>query len=81
MAATEIATSPDDRNDLTRAVNVAVLAFSGLSRTAFLDWGWRIPFFVSIILVGVGLWIRLGVAETPIHDEYQGVGPLTAARA
>ncbi|HEX3463267.1 MAG TPA: MFS transporter [Candidatus Elarobacter sp.] len=45
--------------------NVAVLAFSGLSGTAFLEWGWRIPFFLSIILVGVGLWIRLGIAETP----------------
>src|ERR1700729_2383864 len=32
--------------------NVAVLAFSALSGPAFLDWGWRIPFFLSIILVG-----------------------------
>jgi MFS family permease len=45
--------------------NVAVLAFSALSGPAFLDWGWRIPFFLSIILVGVGLWIRLGIIETP----------------
>ncbi|MDB5092695.1 MAG: transporter [Candidatus Eremiobacteraeota bacterium] len=45
--------------------NVAVLAFSALSGAAFLDWGWRIPFFLSIILVGVGLWIRVGITETP----------------
>jgi metabolite-proton symporter len=45
--------------------NVAVLAFSALSGAAFLDWGWRIPFFLSIILVGVGLWIRIGITETP----------------
>jgi len=45
--------------------NVAVLAFSALSGPAFLDWGWRIPFFLSIILVGVGLWIRIGITETP----------------
>ncbi|HTD33336.1 MAG TPA: MFS transporter, partial [Candidatus Elarobacter sp.] len=45
--------------------NIAVLAFSALSGPAFLDWGWRIPFFLSIILVGIGLWIRLGVTETP----------------
>ncbi len=45
--------------------NVAVLAFSALSGPAFLDWGWRIPFFLSILLVAVGLWIRLGVLETP----------------
>ncbi len=45
--------------------NVAVLAFSALSGPAFLEWGWRIPFFLSIVLVGVGLWIRLGIVETP----------------
>jgi metabolite-proton symporter len=46
--------------------NLAVLAFSALSGPAFLDWGWRIPFFLSIILVAVGLYIRMGVMETPI---------------
>jgi MFS family permease len=45
--------------------NVAVLAFSALSGPAFLEWGWRIPFFLSIILVGLGLWIRMGIIETP----------------
>ena len=45
--------------------NLAVLAFSALSGPAFLEWGWRIPFFLSIILVGVGLWIRMGIMETP----------------
>jgi metabolite-proton symporter len=45
--------------------NVAVLAFSALSGPAFVDWGWRIPFLLSILLVAVGLWIRLGILETP----------------
>lgn len=36
-----------------------------LSPDAFIEWGWRIPFFASLGLVGFGLWIRLGVEETP----------------
>ncbi|ODT22641.1 MAG: MFS transporter, partial [Hyphomicrobium sp. SCN 65-11] len=45
--------------------NLAVLAFSQMSGDQFLAWGWRIPFALSIALVGVGLYIRLGVLETP----------------
>ncbi len=45
--------------------NLAVLAFSAVSRDQFLTWGWRIPFALSIILVGIGLYIRLGILETP----------------
>ena len=36
---------------------------------AFLTWGWRVPFFLSIILVGIGLWIRLGILETPVFQK------------
>jgi len=46
--------------------NLAVLAFSQMSGEQFLAWGWRIPFALSLILVGVGLYIRLGILETPI---------------
>ncbi|MGC1236095.1 MAG: MFS transporter, partial [Xanthobacteraceae bacterium] len=35
----------------------------------FLTWGWRIPFALSIILVGIGLWIRLGILETPVFQK------------
>ncbi len=45
--------------------NLAVLALSAISGEAFLAWGWRIPFLLSIVLVGIGLWIRLGILETP----------------
>jgi MFS family permease len=45
--------------------NLAVLACSTLSGDAFLSWGWRIPFLISALLVGLGLWIRLGIIETP----------------
>jgi MFS family permease len=49
--------------------NVAVLVFSTWSGDQFLVWGWRIPFALSIILVGVGLWIRLGILETPVFQK------------
>ena len=49
--------------------NIAVLAFSQMSGEQFLAWGWRIPFLLSLILVAVGLYIRLGVLETPIFTK------------
>jgi metabolite-proton symporter len=48
--------------------NLAVLAFSQLSGDQFATWGWRLPFALSIVLVGVGLWIRLGILETPVFQ-------------
>jgi metabolite-proton symporter len=46
--------------------NLAVLALSQMSGEEFLSWGWRVPFFLSLILVAIGLWIRLGIMETPV---------------
>jgi metabolite-proton symporter len=37
----------------------------------FLAWGWRIPFLLSIVLVLVGLWVRLAVAESPVFKAAQ----------
>jgi MFS transporter, MHS family, shikimate and dehydroshikimate transport protein len=39
---------------------------SSLSQAEFLAWGWRVPFLLSFVLVGVGLFIRLRIFETPI---------------
>jgi len=46
--------------------NLVVLACSQLSGDQFLTWGWRIPFLLSIVMVGIGSYIRLGIAETPV---------------
>jgi MFS family permease len=48
--------------------NLAVLAFSAISGDQFLDWGWRVPFWLSIIMVAIGLYIRLGILETPVFQ-------------
>jgi len=46
--------------------NLAVLGFSRLAGDEFLVWGWRIPFALSLLLITIGLYIRLGVLETPV---------------
>jgi MFS family permease len=48
---------------------LAVAVFSTWSGDDFLVWGWRIPFALSIVLVGIGLWIRLGILETPVFQQ------------
>ncbi|MFL6573506.1 MAG: MFS transporter [Burkholderiales bacterium] len=46
--------------------NLVVLICSELSGPAFLTWGWRVPFALSIVLVAIGLYIRLKIMETPV---------------
>ncbi len=40
-----------------------------LTQEQFIAWGWRIPFLASVVLVGVGLWVRLKLTETPAFAE------------
>jgi MFS family permease len=49
--------------------NLVILAMSNWSGDQFVTWGWRVPFALSIVLVGVGLWIRLGILETPVFRQ------------
>ena len=43
-----------------------MLGCSALSGDQFLTWGWRLPFVLSLVLVAIGLYIRLGILETPV---------------
>jgi metabolite-proton symporter len=45
--------------------NLAFFSISGLSEDQFLSWGWRIPFLISVVLLGVGLFVRVKIMETP----------------
>jgi len=63
---------------------LAVLAGT-LSESAFLSWGWRVPFLLSVVLVGVGIYVRLKVAETPIFRKQVAnevpAGPMSVIRS
>ncbi|MFF9640251.1 MFS transporter [Kitasatospora aureofaciens] len=51
------------------AAGVLSLMTAVQSESAFLEWGWRVPFLLSAVLVGVGMWIRLAVEESPLFRQ------------
>jgi MFS family permease len=55
-----------------------ILLVSTLSDEQFVAWGWQVPFLVSIVLVGVGLYVRLSISET--HVFRQAMETRTRAR-
>jgi metabolite-proton symporter len=59
--------------------NFAVLAFNAISGDKFLEWGWRVPFILSAVLIIVGLWIRLGILETPVFSRLAAQNKLETA--
>ena len=52
---------------------LAIMSFT-TSEAAFLSWGWRVPFLFSVVLVFVGLYIRVGVLETPVFARLRSQG-------
>lgn len=48
-----------------------------LGNEAFQAWGWRIPFLISIVLLGISIWIRLKMEESPVFQEMQREGRLS----
>jgi MFS family permease len=46
-----------------------------LTPQQFADWGWRLPFLLSAVLVGLGLWVRLKISETPAFQRVLKEGP------
>jgi MFS family permease len=58
---------------------VILVVQNAMTREAFGSWGWRIPFIVSIFLVGVSLYIRLRMRESPIFQHLKSQG-MTSAR-
>jgi MFS transporter, MHS family, shikimate and dehydroshikimate transport protein len=48
---------------------IVVAILTGLSDTAFLEWGWRAAFLFSGVLVLFGIWVRLSIYETPLFQQ------------
>jgi MFS family permease len=57
---------------------VILLVQNALSPQAFNSWGWRIPFVISILLVGISLYIRLRMKESPIFSHIKSTGMTSA---
>lgn len=58
---------------------VILVVQNALGPEAFRAWGWRIPFLISIVLVGISLYIRLRMKESPIFEHIKSAG-MTSAR-
>ena len=72
---------PDHRD--ARPVHGAAASSSASAprwaKPAFNDWGWRIPFLLSVVLLGVSIWIRLQLAESPLFQKMKDEGKQSKA--
>ena len=69
---------------LFAALLVVIATRTILGEEAFAAWGWRLPFIISIVLLGVSMWIRLQLEESPVFRQMKAEGttskaPLTEA--
>jgi MFS family permease len=58
---------------------VVIATRTSLGEDAFKAWGWRIPFLVSVILLGISLWIRMQLAESPVFVKMKSQGTTSKA--
>jgi MFS family permease len=58
---------------------IVMLGATAWSGNQFLIWGWRVPFALSIILIAIGLWIRLGILETPVFQKLLNLNKIERA--
>ena len=52
---------------------------TSVGEAAFVDWGWRIPFLVSILLLGISVWIRMTLSESPAFQKMKAEGKTSKA--
>src|SRR5262245_23416875 len=54
---------------LLLSTSVFAALSSRLPAATFLGWGWRVPFLLSVVLIGIGLFVRLRILETPVFEK------------
>ncbi len=59
---------------LVGALGVILATRTWLGEDAFKDWGWRAPFLISIVLLGISIWIRLQLEESPAFQKLKEEG-------
>jgi MFS family permease len=64
---------------LFAALLVVICTRTLIGEDAFKLWGWRIPFLVSVVLLGVSLWIRMQLAESPVFLKMKALGTTSKA--
>src|SRR3989454_505255 len=68
-------TSPTPGIVVSLATIIGIRTYLGVE--AFNDWGWRLPFIISLLLVAIAIWIRLSLGETPIFQDMKARGRTT----
>ena len=68
-------TSPTLGIVVSLATIIGIRTYLGVD--AFNDWGWRLPFIISLLLVAIAIWIRLSLGETPIFQDMKAKGRTT----
>ncbi|HNP07236.1 MAG TPA: MFS transporter [Cyclobacteriaceae bacterium] len=59
------------------SLGVILMVRQSMSSDAFAEWGWRIPFLLSVILVGISIYIRLKMEESPLFMKVKAAGKLS----
>ncbi len=60
------------------SIIVVIACRALIPEEAFNDWGWRIPFLLSIVLLGISLWMRLKLSESPVFQAMKAEGRMSA---
>lgn len=64
---------------LVLANGALALSSAWTSEASFVEWGWRIPFLFSLVLIAIGFYIRIGVTETPSFQKLRAEGQVLKA--